>query len=83
MHDAKWIPDSDAAKASSRYMFTLCWGAITWKLAKKIIIAEVIIELEFIALELANNEAECLKSFLQKFHWEQKSTPSVSMHCVW
>ena len=38
-------------------------------------------ESEFVALELAGNEAESLKNLLASIPLEIKPTPSVSMHC--
>ena len=38
-------------------------------------------EAEFIALELASNEAEWLKNFLTEIPLGMKPTPSVSLHC--
>ena len=38
-------------------------------------------ESEFIALELAGNEAEWLKNFLANIPLRVKPTPSKSMHC--
>ena len=38
-------------------------------------------ESEFIALELAGNEAEWLRNFLENILLGLKPTPSVSMHC--
>ena len=38
-------------------------------------------ESEFIALELAENEADWLKNFLTEIPLGIKPTPSISMHC--
>ena len=38
-------------------------------------------ELEFIALELAGNEAEWLRNFLANIPLDVKPTPSLSLHC--
>ena len=62
-------------------MFTLGGGAVTWKSARQTIFAKYIIESEFIALELASNEAERLRNFLANIPLGIKPTPSVSMHC--
>ncbi|KAK6151926.1 hypothetical protein DH2020_014561 [Rehmannia glutinosa] len=78
--DANWISDSDEIKSTSGYIFTLGGGAITWKSAKQTIIAKSTMESEFVALELAGNEAEWLKNFLEIFHGFKTNTFD-SMHC--
>ena len=78
--DANWISDSDEIKSTSSYVFTLGGGAITWKSAKQTIIAKSTMEYEFIALELAGNEAEWLRNFLASIPLGIKPTPSLSMH---
>jgi len=79
--DAKWISDSDETKSTSGYGFTLEGGAITWRSAKQTIFAKSTMDSEFIALELAGNEAEWLRNFLVNIPLGIKPTPSVSMHC--
>ena len=79
--DANWISDSDETKSTSGCIFTLGGGAITWKSAKQTIIARSTMESEFVALELAGNEAEWLKNFLANIPLGMKPTPSVSIHC--
>lgn len=79
--DANWISDSDETKSTSGYVFTLGGGAITWKSAKQTIIARSTMESEFVALELAVNEAEWLRNFLASIPIGIKPAPSVSIHC--
>lgn len=59
---ANWILDSDEIKSTSRYVFTVGGGAITSKSAKQTIVTKYTMELGFIALELAGNEAKQLKT---------------------
>ncbi|XP_075099349.1 secreted RxLR effector protein 161-like [Nicotiana tabacum] len=56
--DAKWISNSDETKSTSGYVFTLGGGVVACKSAKQTIIARSTMESEFVALELAGNEAE-------------------------
>ena len=60
--DANWISDLDETKSTSGYIFTLGGGAVSWKSTKQTIIAKSTMESEFIALELAGNEAEWLET---------------------
>ncbi|XP_075101889.1 secreted RxLR effector protein 161-like [Nicotiana tabacum] len=57
-NDANWIFDSNETKSTSGYVFTLVGGVVAWKSAKQTIIARSTMESEFVALELAGNEAE-------------------------
>ena len=79
--DGNWISDSDETKSTSGYVFTLGGGAVTWRSSKQTIIARSTMESEFIALELAGNEAEWLRHFLENIPLGTKLKPSVSMHC--
>ncbi|XP_070026188.1 secreted RxLR effector protein 161-like [Nicotiana sylvestris] len=79
--DANWISNSDETKSTSGYVFTLSGGAVAWKSAKQTIIVRSAMESEFVALELASNEAEWLKNLLASIPLGIKPTPSVSMHC--
>ena len=56
--DENQISDSDETKFTSRYVFTLDGGAISWKLVKQTIISRSTVESEFVALELAGSETE-------------------------
>ena len=80
-NDANWISDSDETKFTSSYVFTLGGGAITWRSARKTIIARSTMESEFVALEMADSEAEWLKNFLANIPLGMKPTPFVSIHC--
>ena len=79
--DANWVSDNDEIHSTSGYVFTLASGAISWKSSKQTCIAKSTMESEFIALELAGQEAEWLRSLLADIPLWGKPTPSVSMHC--
>ena len=79
--DANWVSDNDEVSSTSGYVFTLGGGAISWKSAKQTCIARSTMESEFIALELAGQEAEWLKGLLADVpFWGKQETP-ISLHC--
>ncbi|KAL0309192.1 UNVERIFIED_CONTAM: Retrovirus-related Pol polyprotein from transposon TNT 1-94 [Sesamum radiatum] len=78
--DANWVTDKDEVSSTSGYVFTLGGGAISWKSAKQTYIARSTMESEFIALELAGQEAEWLRNLVGDIPlWG--STAPVSLHC--
>ncbi|KAA0049695.1 Retrovirus-related Pol polyprotein from transposon TNT 1-94 [Cucumis melo var. makuwa] len=62
--DANWVTDNDEVNSTSGYVFLLGGGAISWKSTKQTCIARSTMESEFIALELAGQEAEWIKNLL-------------------
>ncbi|KAK4395917.1 Retrovirus-related Pol polyprotein from transposon TNT 1-94 [Sesamum angolense] len=62
--DANWVADNDEVSSTSGYVFTLGGGAISWKFVKQTCIARSTMEFEFIALELASQEAEWLRNLV-------------------
>ncbi|KAK4388088.1 Retrovirus-related Pol polyprotein from transposon TNT 1-94 [Sesamum angolense] len=78
--DANWVTDNDEVSSTSGYVFTLGGGGISWKSAKQTCIARSTMESEFIALELAGQEAEWLRNLIGDIPlWG--STAPVSLHC--
>ena len=77
--DANWISDNDEIKSTSGFVFTLAGAAISWKSSKQTVKAKSTMESEFIALELAGQEAEWLRALLADIPLWGKPTPSVSM----
>lgn len=79
--DANWVSGNDEISSTSGYVFTLGGGAISWKSSKQTCIARSTMESEFIALELAGQEAEWLRNLLFDVPlWGGQSSP-VSLHC--
>lgn len=79
--DANWVTDNDELSSTSGYVFTLGAGAISWKSSKQTCIARSTMESEFIALELAGQEAEWLRNLLADVPlWGRQASP-VSLHC--
>ena len=79
--DANWISDLDEMSCTSRYVFTLGGGAVSWKLSKQTCITLSIMEAEFIALEKASFEAEWLKNILVDILLWRRQAPSMFMRC--
>ena len=79
--DANWVTDNDEVSSTSGYVFTLGGGAISWKSSKQTCIARSTMESEFIALDLAGQEAEWLRNLLADVPlWGKRYIP-VSIHC--
>ena len=79
--DANWVSDNDEVNSTSGYVFTLCGAAISWKSAKQTCIARSTMESEFIALDLAGQEAEWLRNLLADIPLWGQLAPPVSLHC--
>ncbi|XP_070037063.1 uncharacterized protein [Nicotiana tomentosiformis] len=62
--DANWVTNNDEVSFTSGYMFTLSAGAISWKSSKQTCIARFTMEFEFIALEMAGQEAEWMRNLV-------------------
>ncbi|XP_074301242.1 secreted RxLR effector protein 161-like [Silene latifolia] len=79
--DANWVAGNDEIHSTSGYVFTLGGGAISWKSAKQTCIASSTMESEFIALELAGQEADWLRNLLADVPlWGGQVAP-VSLLC--
>ncbi|KAK9037819.1 hypothetical protein V6N11_022719 [Hibiscus sabdariffa] len=61
---ANWVSDNDEVSSTRGYVFTLGGAAISWKSSKQTCIARSTMESEFIALDLAGQEAKWLKNLL-------------------
>ena len=79
--DANWVTDNDEINSTSGYIFTLGGGAVSWKSRKQSCTASSTMESEFIALELAGNEAEWMRHLLADIPLWGKPAPSVALHC--
>ena len=56
--DANWISDSTDSKSTSGYVLTLGSAIVSWKSSKQTYIARSTMEVEFVALDKAGEEAE-------------------------
>ncbi|RVX04720.1 Cysteine-rich receptor-like protein kinase 25 [Vitis vinifera] len=59
----------------------IAYAAVSWKSAKQTYITRSTMEAEFIALEKASSEAECLRNLLADIPLWTRPAPSVSMRC--
>ncbi|KAD6453934.1 hypothetical protein E3N88_08640 [Mikania micrantha] len=79
--DANWVTDNDEVSSTSGYVFIMGGGAISWKSSKQTCIARSTMESEFIALELAGQEAEWLRGLLSDIpQWGRNPLP-IPLHC--
>ncbi|KAJ9552550.1 LOW QUALITY PROTEIN: hypothetical protein OSB04_016595 [Centaurea solstitialis] len=79
--DANSISIHSESKSTSGYVFTLGGASISWKSSKQIVNTWSTMEVEFVALDKAAEEAECLKSFLEGIPLWPKPITTVSIHC--
>src|SRR5688572_22945189 len=62
--DADFAGDKDDRKSTSRYVFTLAGGAISWRSSKQKVTASSTMHAEFIACHEATGQAMWLKKFI-------------------
>ncbi|KAB2610477.1 DNA polymerase zeta catalytic subunit-like [Pyrus ussuriensis x Pyrus communis] len=79
--DANWISNTTESNSTSGYVFTLGGATISWKSSKQKCIARFTMESEFIALDLAGDEAEWLKHFLEDIPVWPKPVIAICVHC--
>ena len=78
---ANWISDSNSTSSTSGYVFIMGGAAVSWRSSKQTCIARSTMESEFIALDLATEEADWLRSLLEGIPMWPKPVPAISMHC--
>ncbi|KAF3683239.1 PP2A regulatory subunit TAP46 [Capsicum annuum] len=75
--DANWITGSTEVKSTSKYVFTVGGGAVSWKSSKQTCISRSTMESEFIALDKAGEEVEWLRNFLEDIsYWPKPVVPA-------
>jgi hypothetical protein len=79
--DANWISDADEIYATSRYVFSLGGGTVSWKSCKQTILMRSTMEAELTALDTATVEAEWLRELLMDLPVVEKPIPAISMNC--
>ena len=79
--DASWMSDTKNTKSTSGYVFTFGGAAISCKSSKQTCIARSTMELEFIALDKAGEEAKWLCHFLEDMPMWIKLVPPICIHC--
>lgn len=81
--DANWISDSDADEmmSTTRYMFTLGGGAISWKFCKQTILTRSTMEAELTTLDTSGVEARWLRDLQVDFPLVEKPVLTILMNC--
>jgi hypothetical protein len=79
--DSNWISDADEIKATSRYVFTLVGGTVSWKSCKQTILTRSSMEAELTALDTAIVETEWICELLMDLSMVEKSIPTILMNC--
>ena len=75
------MSDTKNTKSTTGYVFTLGGVVISCKSSKQTCIARSTMELEFIALDKAREEAKWLCHFLEDMPMWMKPVPSICIHC--
>ena len=78
--DSNGISDADEIKATSRYVFTLRGGAVSWKSCKQTILTRSTMEAKLTALDTATVEAEWLRELLMDLSVVEKPIPAILMN---
>ena len=76
--DADWGSNPNGRKSQSGYVFFVCGGIISWASKKQPIIALSSTEAEYIAANLAVQEAIWLRSLLNDFGFVQKQPTNIN-----
>ncbi|XP_030939914.1 secreted RxLR effector protein 161-like [Quercus lobata] len=79
--DAVWGSDLDERKSTSRYVFLLNNGAITWSSKKQPCIALSTMEVKFVACSVAAQEVVWLRRFFQNLEVVKDASDPVMVHC--
>ena len=79
--DSDFQGDIDSSKSTSRYVFTLNWGAICWRSVKQTCVADSTTETEYVAASEAANEAVWLKKFLLDLHVIPSADRPIILYC--
>ncbi|XP_073017894.1 secreted RxLR effector protein 161-like [Primulina eburnea] len=80
-YDANWISDTKDSKSTSGCVFGIGGGVVSWRSSKQTCIARSTIESEFIALDKAAEEVECLRNFLEDIPCWTSPVPVILIHC--
>jgi len=76
-----WGGDPDESRSTSRYLFTLSGGAISWYSKKQDCIALSTMEAECVACSIATQEVIWLRSFLQDLNLTPKVDDPIELLC--
>nr|GEX35912.1 zinc finger, CCHC-type [Tanacetum cinerariifolium] len=74
--DASWINHVEDSSSTSRWMFLLGGGAISWASKKQTCITSSTMEFEFVALAIAGKETEWLRNLIHEISiWPKPIAP--------
>ena len=79
--DADFAGDKDDRKSMSGYVFTLAWGAISWKSSKQSTVASSMMYAEFIACFEATGQAIWLKKYVPDLKVVDCIHKPLKMYC--
>ncbi|GJY50122.1 zinc finger, CCHC-type containing protein [Tanacetum coccineum] len=79
--DASWINHVEDSTSTSRWVFLLRGGAISWASKKQTCITGSTMESEFVALAAAGKEAEWLRNLIHEIPIWPKPIAPISIHC--
>jgi hypothetical protein len=79
--DSSWITNASDNKSTSRWLFILEGGVVSWALKKQTCIVYFTIESKFIALAAAGKEIKWLRNMLLNIKLWPQLMPSISLHC--
>ncbi|GJX87548.1 hypothetical protein Tco_0339562 [Tanacetum coccineum] len=79
--DVSWINHVEDSSSTSRWVFLLRGGSISWASKKKTCITGSTIEYEFVALATAGKEAEWLRNLIHKIPIWLKLIAPISIQC--
>ena len=79
--DSDFVGCKDSRKSTSRYVFMLVGGAISWKSTKQMIIALSTMEAEFIACFEATSHAKWLRNFITRLQVVDSLSKPLQIYC--
>nr|GEV69209.1 zinc finger, CCHC-type [Tanacetum cinerariifolium] len=79
--DASWINHVEDSSTTSKWVFLLGGGAISWAFKKQTCITGSTMESEFVALAAASKEAEWLRNLIHEIPIWSKPIVPVSIRC--
>ncbi|GKA67328.1 hypothetical protein Tco_0767136 [Tanacetum coccineum] len=79
--DASWINHVEYSSSTSRWVFLLGGGAISWASKKQTCITSSTMEFEFVALAAVGKETEWLRNLIHEISIWPKPIAPISIHC--
>ena len=79
--DSNFQSDRESRKSTYGYVFTLGFGAVSWRIVKQSSIADSTMEVEYIAASEAAKEAVWLKDFLMDLGMVPLVQSAIILYC--